>query len=353
MKLGIFGGGQLARMIALEGYKLGLEINIYDKNENACAKDLAKNFFNYDFLDEEKVDEFFALNDIVTYEFENIDPDFLKKHEAKIPQGVMALELLQDRFVEKNFINSLDGIKCVSFCLANENIVETPFILKTRRFGYDGKGQLLVTDKNTDIEKFKNENYIIEKYLENITEYSIVIARTRSGEMYNYEPLKNVHKKGILKTSTFEKYLDEDIKSKMIEKAKLIAEKLNYIGVLCVEFFVSNGEVYVNEVAPRVHNSGHITIEGANISQFMLHVHAIVDLPIPKISSYSKYYMVNVLGHDMKKMELMQKDKKFARCHFHNYGKNSYDTNRKVGHITFKDSDDLIFNILNNIKGAI
>lgn len=351
--IGIFGGGQLAKMIALEGYQMGLNFNIYDKNEDACSKSLASKFYNYDFLDKDKIADFFNDNDVCTYEFENISPNFLKEYEYKIPQGVKALELLQDRYTEKNFINSLDDIKSVNFSLADDINFNTPYIIKSRRNGYDGKGQIFVED-NTEIDnKFLTKDYIAEQFLPGIQEYSVVIGRSINGEIAFYEPIHNVHKKGILYTSNFADNIGTNIKDKMISNAKKIITALEYNGVLCVEYFVKDGQIYVNEIAPRVHNSGHLTIEGANISQFKLHLLCILGMPLPVINCYHEYYMINVLGQDLKYMESMQNDKFFSKCYFHIYGKDSNETNRKVGHITFKNSDNLLERVKLNINGTV
>ncbi len=341
--VGIFGGGQLAKMIALEGYKMGLNFNIYDPNENACAKPLADKFFNYDFFNEKQIDEFILNNDVFTYEFENVEPLFLEKHKDKIPQGLEALKILQDRYLEKNFINNLDGVKTVKFSLANEkHNIQMPFIIKTRRNGYDGKGQFLIRSSEDLKEEMLKEDYIIEEFIEGITEYSIVIGRNSKGQTYFYSPIKNIHKNGILFESTFANNLDETLKDKMSDKAKNIVEALDYKGVLCVEFFVKGEDVYVNEIAPRVHNSGHLTFEASNVSQFKLHILCILDKIVPDIECRDNYYMINVLGQNLKNVEKMMEDNEFRNCDFHIYGKNSYVENRKVGHITFKDEDGLL-----------
>ncbi len=352
--IGIFGGGQLAKMIMLEGYKMGYTFNVYDPNDQAVAKPLSNIFYNFDFTDEKQIDSFFEINDVFTYEFENIDPVFLEKHTTKIPQGVEALKLLQDRYFEKNFVNSLDGVKTVGFKLGNTSEEITfPCIIKTRRNGYDGKGQFLITKKEELKEELLNENYVIEDFIKDIVEYSIVIGRNANGETFSYEPIKNIHRKGILYESTFAKDINIDLKNKMLDKAKEIIKSLNYVGVLCVEYFVKGEEVYVNEIAPRVHNSGHITIEASNVSQFKLHLLCILGLNVPELKCYDNYYMVNVLGHDLETVEEMLLDKEFKNVNYHIYGKNSYVKNRKVGHITFEDIDDLQTKVTEKIVGGI
>ncbi len=352
--IGIFGGGQLAKMICIEGYKMGLDFNIYDPNPMACSKSLANNFYVNDFLDEPKITEFIKENDVFTYEFENINPSLLEKYTDKIPQGIDALKLLQDRFTEKEFINKLDGVKTVPYVLASsEEKMDVPFIIKTRRNGYDGKGQFLITDLADLKQEMLTDDYIIEKYIEGIEEYSIVMGRSTTGEIKSYEPIKNIHKKGILHQSTFSFDLDKSIKEKMIEKTRMIIEKLNYSGVLCVEFFVKNNEVFVNEVAPRVHNSGHLTIEASNVSQFKLHLQCILGMKLPDILCRKNYYMINILGHDLKNIEDIKNAELLKNCNVHIYGKKSYAKNRKVGHITFENKDNLLNKVKDIVVGGV
>ncbi len=351
MNVGIFGGGQLAKMIMLEGYKMGLRFNVYDPNDKAVSSYLSNEFFNYEFLDEKKIDEFFNINDVFTYEFENVEPSYLAKHTKKIPQGIEALKILQDRFLEKQFINSLSGVTTAKFWLGNdvENITY-PCIVKTRRNGYDGKGQKFV--KTKDELPSIDVNYVVEEFVEDIIEYSIIIGRNKNGKTYVYDPINNLHKKGILYRSTFAKNIDTEVKEKMIFKSKKIIEKLDYYGVLCVEFFVKEGNVYVNEVAPRVHNSGHMTIEASNISQFKLHLHCILGIPVPDIECYEDYFMINILGHDLEECEKMMIDEEFRNVNYHIYGKDSYVKNRKVGHMTFK-GNDLLDKITKRVVGGV
>ncbi len=351
--IGIFGGGQLAKMIMLEGYKMGYNFNVYDPSESAVSKPLSNEFFNFDYLDKDRVEDFFKINDVFTYEFENVDYSYLEGNEEKIPQGIEALKLLQDRFLEKNFINSLEGVQTVGFTLGSHEDIAFPCIIKSRRNGYDGKGQYFITKKEELVDHILTEDYIIEEYLKDITEYSVVIGRDKKGKTHHYTPFKNIHKKGILYESTFAKNIDETIKNKMIDKAKAIITALDYVGVLCVEYFVSEGKVYVNEVAPRVHNSGHLTIEGANISQFKLHLLCILGLNIPTIKCYDDYYMINVLGHDLDTVLEMLEDSDFKEINYHIYGKNSKAKNRKVGHLTFLNEGGLHSKIVNKIVGGI
>ncbi len=350
-KIGIFGGGQLAKMMALEGSYMGIGFNIYDPNPDSCGKNLGQKFFNKNFLDKGAITDFFNVSDVVTYEFENVRSDFFLPFQNKIPQGVKALQLLQDRFTEKKFINSLKGATTVNFQLASEEIkIEKPFILKTRRNGYDGKGQTLVKKDEIVPNEYLNDNYIIEEFLEgkNFQEYSIVMGRSKNEDIAYFPAFSNEHKDGILHISTI-KELDQSIVKQMINKTKEIILALDYYGVLCVEFFVIDDKVYVNEVAPRVHNSGHLTIEGCNISQFKLHMLCILGLPLPTIEYYPDYYMINVLGQHMNTVNKMIGNKDYKDVSFHIYGKNSNVTNRKVGHITFRNKN----NLLNKIKGVI
>ncbi|MFV0503091.1 MAG: ATP-grasp domain-containing protein [Lachnospirales bacterium] len=351
--IGIFGGGQLAKMIMVEGYKMGHTFNVYDSNISACSKPMANEFFNYSFTDQLKIDSFFNRSDVFTYEFENVDPTFLENYKNKIPQGVEALKLLQDRYTEKKFINNLPGVKTVKFCLASENINIFPCIIKTRRNGYDGKGQHFFESKSYLNNNLLNNNNIVEEYMEGIEEYSLIIGRNLKGEIKSYPPIKNIHKNGILYESSFTKNIGDNIKSQMKHKAENIIDALNYNGVLCVEYFVRGNDIFVNEIAPRVHNSGHLTIEATNISQFKLHLYCILGLNIPDIECHYDYYMNNILGQNLKACEYMMQSEEFKNINYHIYGKNSDAINRKVGHITYKNINNIhekVNNQLANFK---
>lgn len=345
IKLGILGGGQLGLFIAESALKLNkeIEIHVYDTNEFAPAKDVANCFYYGSFTDRDKLTDFFSNVDIVTYEFENIDNSILPLlDEVNCPQGSLALETMQNRTMEKEWINKLPGVQTVPYQSTNDEIEITyPYIIKTNTEGYDGKGQFLIR-RDEDLEKYLKPNMVLEKYLENIEEYSVLIARSKNGDIKTYPLLNNIHINQILYTSKFSN-LSEKLTNKMVDKAKQIVESLDYYGVLCVEYFVSEGEVYVNEVAPRVHNSGHITMDAANVSQFELHVRALLGMELPNIEIDESLAMINVLGHQMKAVEELKE----IPGQFYDYGKKSYKRDRKVGHINISIDN------LNYIKGVL
>ena len=327
-QLGIIGGGQLGHMITEAAHDLPfpVSVSVYDASPEACARTVADRFFCGPFDDLAGVKNFAAGLDIVTYEFENIPPEVVEALPNAI-QGAEALRILQNRAYEKAFINSLGGIQCVPYALVDDENFSFPFpyIVKTRTMGYDGKGQELIRGEEDRI-KVK-PGMIAERYLEDITEYSLILARSVSGTITHYPPLRNVHLNQILDTSEFA-HIEEEKEQQMLEKGIAIAEALQYCGVLTIEFFCSDGVLYVNEVAPRVHNSGHITLNGASVSQFTLHLYALFDLQFPPVTVDRSWCMVNILGQHYENI----RDSELPG-YFYDYGKNSTRHNRKVGHI--------------------
>ncbi len=327
-RIGIIGGGQLGKMIAQAARKLPfpVEISIYDASSEACARTVADSFSTGAFDDREAVKKFAAELDVITYEFENIAPEVIESLPNAV-QGAKALRILQNRASEKEFVNSLDGVSCVPYAEVQSLPFSFPFpyIVKTKTLGYDGKGQYLIRGEE-DLEQVKR-GMVAEKYLTELTEYSMIIARSASGKVTHYPPLENVHINQILDTSEFAD-VSSELEEQMFSKAVRIAEELGYCGVLTVEFFFSEGQLYVNEVAPRVHNSGHITLDGASVSQFYLHLCAILDLEFPPIEIDRSWCMVNVLGQHVENIRESE-----LPGVFYDYGKNSSKHDRKVGHI--------------------
>lgn len=304
---------------------LPVEIAIYDASDQACARSEADRFQKGSFDDAKAIKRFADDLDIVTYEFENISPDVI----ASLPQAIQgdaALRTLQNRVLEKDFIDSLPGIGCVPHTVVGpEFSMDYPYIVKTARFGYDGKGQHIITRKEDECQV--KMGMVAERYLTDITEYSMIIARSVNGKIVHYPVLENVHVEHILDTSHFA-HVDADLERLLFDKAVSIAEALDYIGVLTVEYFLADGALYVNEVAPRVHNSGHITLDSANTSQFDLHLYSLLGLEYPQITVDRTWCMVNVLGQHYHKVQ-----KRSLPGIFYDYGKHSTTRNRKVGHI--------------------
>lgn len=333
LRLGILGGGQLGKMLAQAARKIDLpiEVSIYDASDYACARDEADSFHRGSFDDMKAIQRFAKDLDLVTYEFENIAVDVVASLPNAI-QGAEALRILQNRLLEKEFVDSLPGIPCVPHAQVGPGFsMEFPYMVKTAQFGYDGKGQYLINDEN-DLVHVK-PSMVAERYLSNLTEYSMVIARNVDGTTTHFPAFENVHVNQILDTTRFADITD-DMEQQLFEKAKSIAQALDYIGVLTVEYFFAEGELYVNEVAPRVHNSGHITLDAANISQFDLHLYSLLGIPFPEITIDPDWCMVNVLGQHYTAV----KSKPLPGI-FYDYGKHSTTPNRKVGHLNGRLQD--------------
>ncbi len=325
--IGIIGGGQLGKMLAQAAKLLKdpISVAIYDSSIDACAKSECDSFTCGAFDDEKAIQKFAQGVDLVTYEFENISPDVVKTLTQAV-QGSTALRILQNRIKEKMFINSLPLIKCVPYKEVQEGFTfPYPYIVKTATLGYDGKGQYIIRG-DQDLHHVK-VGMIGETFLEDIKEYSMIIARNINGDITHYPVLENIHVDQILDTSNFAS-IGTQYEHMMFEKAKIIAQTLDYYGVLTVEFFLSNNQLYVNEVAPRVHNSGHITLDAANVSQFDLHLYSLLGIEYPNIEVDTSWCMVNVLGQHYQAVKTKNIP---GRCY--DYGKNSTQHNRKVGHI--------------------
>ena len=337
--IGIIGGGQLARMLATAAAELGFEINIYCPDRDCPAAQVANKTVLGNYDDNEKLVAFAKNINVLTYEFENIDTKALEELEkvVDIRPSVKALKISQDRYTEKTYLNSL-GIKTTKFYKIDEVSdiekhfvkIKKPILIKTRRLGYDGKGQVLIKTQD-DINEYylKNEfsPSIGEEVLRFDKELSVIIVRDKEGNTKAFEPGENVHERGILVTTTLPSSISEALRNDAIEIAKKIVGDLDYIGVMGVEFFLKGKELLVNEIAPRVHNSGHWTMDGSYSSQFQQHIRAIMELPLLSTERHSDIVMYNLIGKvtsDLLKNEL-------AKVHI--YGKKDPRPGRKMGHV--------------------
>ena len=337
--IGIIGGGQLARMLATAAAELGFEINIYCPDRDCPAAQVANKTVLGNYDDNEKLVAFAKNINVLTYEFENIDTKALEELEkvVDIRPSVKALKISQDRYTEKTYLNSL-GIKTTKFYKIDEVSdiekhfvkMKTPILIKTRRLGYDGKGQVLIKTQD-DINEYylKNEfsPSIGEEVLRFDKELSVIIVRDKDGNTKAFEPGENVHERGILVTTTLPSSISEALRNDATEIAKKIVGDLDYIGVMGVEFFLKGKELLVNEIAPRVHNSGHWTMDGSYSSQFQQHIRAIMELPLLSTERHSDIVMYNLIGKvtsDLLKNEL-------AKVHI--YGKKDPRPGRKMGHV--------------------
>ena len=337
--IGIIGGGQLARMLATAAAELGFEINIYCPDRDCPAAQVANKTVLGNYDDNEKLVAFAKNINVLTYEFENIDTKALEELEkvVDIRPSVKALKISQDRYTEKTYLNSL-GIKTTKFYKIDEVSdiekhlvkIKKPILIKTRRLGYDGKGQVLIKTQD-DINEYylKNEfsPSIGEEVLRFDKELSVIIVRDKEGNTKAFEPGENVHERGILVTTTLPSSISEALRNDATEIAKKIVGDLDYIGVMGVEFFLKGKELLVNEIAPRVHNSGHWTMDGSYSSQFQQHIRAIMELPLLSTERHSDIVMYNLIG----KVTSDLLEKELAKVYI--YGKNVSRPGRKMGHV--------------------
>jgi len=340
LKVAILGAGQLGRMLALAGYPLGIMCELYDHTDETPGGQVAKITAGA-FDDYRKLTALARRADVVTFDWENVPVDSLRaimRSTPVYPQPA-ALEVAQDRLLEKTAFGQL-GIPTAGFAAVNTRAdldaavlkLGLPGILKTRRFGYDGKGQIRL-HRTADIHRaftaLAGQPLIYERFVNFSREVSLIGVRGSTGETAFYPLTENVHEQGILATSrapcragslqtTAERYM------------QLVFKKYKYVGVLAIEFFVAKGRLIANEMAPRVHNSGHWTIEGAQTSQFENHLRAICGLPLGDTSVTGHAGMVNLIGRLPKKKTVLA----VPGLHLHDYGKTEARPGRKLGHLT-------------------
>ena len=340
IRLGVIGGGQLGSLLCTAAKKLKVKTVVLSDDKDGPAQKFCDHFIYSKYEDNEKLKEFTSKVDVVTYEFENIPVDFLNliQREKKVLPSPKINKIAQNRKLEKTFVNELGikttdwvSIKSAKDIKKNQHLL--PGILKSNTLGYDGKGQFVLNSLD-DIKKdwcFTND-YILEKKVDLKKEISVVIARYSDGTMSFYEPIENVHKNQILFKSKIPADINDKIFDKAISNAKKISEKLNYVGVLTVEYFITEkDELLVNELAPRFHNSGHLTIDAFNHSQFSLHVSCVCNLGSKPIGKISNAEMYNILGSEI----LEYRKKKFKKNEFfYDYLKEEPRDGRKMGHLT-------------------
>jgi 5-(carboxyamino)imidazole ribonucleotide synthase len=344
--IGILGGGQLGRMLAMAAAKLGLRTHIYCDEPKCPAFDVSALRTVGDYTDLDRLSAFAATVDAVTYEFENVPVDAARHLSALVPvrPGPRALEVAQDRLVEKRFISEL-GVPVAPFAQVDsaaelEAAVQRfsgPGILKTRHFGYDGKGQVGIApgdDPAAALAAIGNAPAILEQRLSFACEVSVLVVRGSDGVMDFYDIPQNTHADGILRRSVVPSPLrqaDADFARAM---ARRVAEALDYVGVLAVEmFYMGAGReqpLLVNEIAPRVHNSGHWTMDACPVSQFENHIRAVAGWPLGSTSRHSDAEMVNLIGRDVQAWPEIVSD---PGALLHLYGKREARNGRKMGHV--------------------
>lgn len=343
MTIGILGGGQLGYMLALAGYPLGLHFRFLDPSPEAPVGRIAQRV-TAEYSDHDALEKFVHGLELVTYEFENVPVSaarFLAKHVPVYPPPE-ALEAAQDRLNEKNLFQKL-GIATTSFAAvdcahdldAAVNKIGLPAVLKTRRMGYDGKGQWVLRTAE-DVQRVKSDfpdaPLLLEDFVAFQRELSILAVRGRNGETAFYPLVENHHRGGILRLSIAPApKLNPALQQAGEQAAQRVMRELNYVGVLAIEFFECDGELKANEMAPRVHNSGHWSIEGAATSQFENHLRALLRMPLGSTATFGVSAMLNLIGEVPEEAEVLA----IPDAHLHLYGK-SLRPGRKVGHITLR-----------------
>ena len=342
IKLGIIGGGQLGSMLSNAARKLNIKTVIYCDDLNAPAKNFCDEFIFGEYNNKEKIHEFIEKVNIVTYEFENIPFETL--NEINIKKSVLPKpsinRLIQHRLAEKDFINKLNLRTTQYAAIDKKSDLDSlkdllPGILKTTTMGYDGKGQYPIKEiKEIDTLNIDfSKSYILEKLVKLKKEISVIITRFGNNDYEVYEPIENIHEDQILKYSSIPADISENIFNQSKNWTISIAEELKFIGTLCVEFFIDrNDNLFVNEIAPRVHNSGHLTINAYNVSQFENHIRAVCSLKKVPLKKLSNARMVNLIGSQI---DQYRKNNKFNENEFFfDYLKKEVKEKRKMGHIT-------------------
>jgi 5-(carboxyamino)imidazole ribonucleotide synthase len=340
MKLGILGGGQLGRMMALAAAPLGIHCRVWEPEASACARHYAEHLQKkYD--DDAARESFLEGLNACTYEFENLPAHLIEALQSRIALNppALAISTSQDRLQEKAFFRKL-GIATATYHAVNSlqdletavTAVGLPAVLKTCRLGYDGKGQVIVRsndDISTAWQQLGGVPLVLEGFVNFQREVSQLAVRNKAGDIRFYALSENVHRKGILHSSIVRP--QDAIAPSAQQAVRKLMEALDYVGVICVEFFDFNGTLIANEYAPRVHNSGHWTIEGAETSQFENHVRAVCDLPLGSTETRGHVAMLNIIGThpDIKKICAID------GAHLHLYDKTEK-PGRKLGHITLR-----------------
>ena len=339
--IGIIGGGQLGSMLSAAAKNLNIKTLIISDDKDAPGQFFADEFIFCKYDNDLKIEEFCNKVDFITFEFENIPHATLTKIDSikKINPKPSINKIVQNRISEKDFLNK-NNIRTTSYIqINNENELKSsqdfiPGILKTCTLGYDGKGQYKINNENElDNLKINFENkYILEKLVKLKKEISVIITRFGKEKYEIYDPIENIHEDQILKYSKIPAEINRDLFNKSKEWAKYISEELNYIGTMCVEYFIDKNEnLYVNEIAPRVHNSGHLTINAYNISQFENHIRAVCGLDKIETKKLYNAKMTNIIGEDI----LVYRNKNFQDNEFFfDYLKNTVKKKRKMGHLT-------------------
>ena len=342
MYLGIIGGGQLGSMLSVAAKKINIKSIVFSDDVDAPAQNFCDEFIFGDYNNKDQILNFVSKVDVITYEFENIPYETLNemnKLKSVLPKPSVN-RLIQHRLAEKDFINKLNIRTTRYVSIEKKSDLDTlqdflPGILKTTTMGYDGKGQYPIK-KSEDIDNLDidfSKGYILEKLVKLKKEISVIVTRFGNNNYEIYEPIENTHQDQILKVSKIPAEVSKKLIDQSKEWATRIAEELKYVGTLCVEFFIDRNEnLYVNEIAPRVHNSGHLTINAFNVSQFENHVRAVCSLEKIPLKKLSNAKMINLIGNQIEpyRQNIKLSDNEF----FFDYLKKEIKDKRKMGHIT-------------------
>ena len=340
--IGILGGGQLGRMLSVAAARLGLRTHIFEPSANPPAADVAHQVTTASYEDTEALRAFAAAVDVITYEFENIPTSALDLLETLRPirPGRRALAISQDRIAEKDFLTGL-GLAVAPYAAVRDAAsleaaiatIGCPGILKTTRLGYDGKGQARIMAPDEAVPALTMMNgaeAVLEGFINFTHEVSVIAARGLDGAISAYDPGENVHRSGILYSTTIPAKLSPSQRTDAVLLAARILNALEYVGVMGVELFVTPGGLIVNEIAPRVHNSGHWTQNGCAVDQFEQHIRAVAGLPLGDGTRFADVTMENLIGDDIIRIPALLAEKNTA---LHLYGKPEARPGRKMGHV--------------------
>lgn len=340
--IGILGGGQLGRMLSVAAARLGFRTHIFEPAECPPAGHVADRVTSASYTDEAALRDFGSRVDVITYEFENVPTSALDLlgSLAPIHPGREALRISQDRITEKDFLSGL-GLSVAPYAALEDAAsmdaalekIGTPAILKTRRFGYDGKGQARLKsadDAAQALADMAGAPAVLEGFIDFSAEISVIAARGTSGEVACFDPGENVHEGGILRKTTVPANVASSLRMDAVLLAGRILNALDYVGVMGVELFVTKSGLVVNEIAPRVHNSGHWTQNGCTVDQFEQHIRAIAGWPLGNGQRHSDVVMENLIGDDMNRVANLAAQ---AETALHLYGKSEVKPGRKMGHV--------------------
>lgn len=353
--IGIIGGGQLGRMIAFEAKRMGYNVIVLDPNPSSPASQVSDEQITASFTDRQAMKKLAERCDVLTYEFEHIDADMLTVLESEgysiYPSG-KTLKKIQDKYTQKSMLKNagikvpnffiLDGVKDIVQCI---DTIGFPFVVKTRLGGYDGKGNYVIECENQieeGIRKFRGCSLMVEEFIDFQQELSVVVSRDQKGECEIFPIVENVHKDSILRITRVPAKIDYSLIEEIKDMCRKVIETIDDVGVFCIELFLAkDGQIYVNEIAPRPHNSGHYTIEACITSQFEQLVRIITGMPLGSTKLIQKSVMANILGNDTIKgihrfngvEDILDEE----NVYLHLYGKLLTKELKKLGHITVLD----------------